>query len=83
MFNMSNLSIEPESTEKSYTFLFKDTSSESTQSKLLDMLPKQNWDGKLTFLLLALNLWVLVPFTNNNYYHCFNANSSKILPLLY
>ena len=42
MFNMSNLSIEPESTEKSYTFLFKDTSSESTQSKLLDMLPKQN-----------------------------------------
>ena len=35
---------------------FKDTSLEWIALNLLDMLPKQNWVGKLTFSLLALNL---------------------------
>ena len=27
-------------------------------------LPRQNRDGKLLFLLVALNLWIYFPFTN-------------------
>ena len=52
---MLDLSIALQPTEKSYTFLLKDTSFKSSLSTLLDMLPRQNWDEKL-FLLLALNL---------------------------
>ena len=54
MFNMSDFSIEL--TEKSYTFLFKDTSLDSIALNSLDILPKQNCVGKLTFLLSASNL---------------------------
>ena len=44
------------------------------------MLPKQNWDGKLTFLLLALNLYkCLFGLQINNYCNYCNANSNKIL----
>ena len=35
--------------EKSYTFRFKDTSLDSVALKSLDILPRQNWVGKLTF----------------------------------
>ena len=52
------------STEKSYTFPFKDTSLESIAPILLDVLPSQNSVGQLTFLLLALNLQISFPLTN-------------------
>ena len=52
---MSDLSIELQSTEKLYTFPFKDTSLDSAALNLSDILPKQNRVGKLRFLLLALN----------------------------
>ena len=42
MLNMSNLSTELELTEKSYTFLFKDTCLDSVTINPLDMLPRQN-----------------------------------------
>ena len=42
MFNMSDLSVELKLTEKSYTFSFKDTSSDSVALNPLDILPKQN-----------------------------------------
>ena len=56
MFNISDLSIELWSTEKLYTFSFKDTSINSVALNPLDILPRQNWFGKLPFLLSALNL---------------------------
>ena len=56
MFNMSDLSIELRSTKKSYTFPFKNTSLDSVALNPLDILPRQNWVGKLTFLLSAINL---------------------------
>ena len=56
MFNISDLSIELPSTEKSYTFPFKDTSLDSVLLNQLDILPRQNWVRKLTFLLSGLNL---------------------------
>ena len=37
---MTNLSIELQSTEKSYTFPFKDTSLDSVAPNPLDMLPR-------------------------------------------
>ena len=43
-------------TEKSYAFQFKDTSLDSIALNPLDILPRQNWVGKLTFLLLDSNL---------------------------
>ena len=46
MFNMSDLSIKLQSTEKPYIFPFKDTSLESAALNPLYMLPRQNWDGK-------------------------------------
>ena len=49
MFNMSDLSIEFYSTEKSYTFPFKDTSLDSEALNTSDIVPKPNWVGKLTF----------------------------------
>ena len=52
MFNMSDLSIALWWTEKSYTFSFKDT---SLGLLALDILPRQNSVGKLTFLLSALS----------------------------
>ena len=64
MFNMSDLSVELKLTEKSYTFSFKDISSDSVALNPLDILPKQNWVGKLTFLLSALNLKIYFPLTN-------------------
>ena len=42
MFNKSDLSIELSSTEKSYTFPFKDTSLDSVLLNQLDILPRQN-----------------------------------------
>ena len=39
-----------------YTFLFKDTSLKSEVPDSLDMLPRQNRVGKLTFSFSALNL---------------------------
>ena len=38
---MSDLSIKLRSTEKSYTLLFRDTSSDSVALNPLDMLPRQ------------------------------------------
>ena len=37
------------STEKSYTFPTKDISPKSRVLNSLDMVPRQNWDGKLLF----------------------------------
>ena len=59
MFNMSDLLIELKSTEKSYTFSFKDTSLDLVLLNPLDVLPRQNWVGKVTFLFSALNLKIL------------------------
>ena len=42
MFNMSDLSIELQSTEKSYTFPFKDNSLDSVALNPLEILPRQN-----------------------------------------
>ena len=61
MFNMSDSSLKFESTEKSSTFLFKNNSLDSVALNQLDILPKQNRVGKLTFLLSALNLKVSFP----------------------
>ena len=57
MLNMSHLSLILKLTEKSYSFPLKDTSLVSLESNSLDMLPIQNWEGKLTFLIsVKLNL---------------------------
>ena len=53
MFNISDLSIELQSTEKSYIFLFKDTSLDIIPLSLLEILPRKNCVIKLTFLLLT------------------------------
>ena len=82
MFNMLHLSIELQSAEKSYKFPFTDTSLDSVALNPVDILPRQNWVGKLTFLLSALNLKISFPLTTNNYYQHYNVNSSKILCLL-
>ena len=42
MFNMSDLSIELELTEKSFTFSFKDTSLDSVALNPLGILPRKN-----------------------------------------
>ena len=42
MVNMSDLSTELQSTEKSYTVPFKDTSPDSVALNSLDILPRQN-----------------------------------------
>ena len=64
MFNMSDLSKELWLTEKSCTFPFKDTSQHSVALNLLEILPRQNCVGKLSFLLLALNLSISFALTN-------------------
>ena len=56
MFNTSDLPIEIKSTEKSCTFPFKITSLDSLALNPLDLLSRQNWVGKLTYSLSALNL---------------------------
>ena len=56
MFNMSDLSIELQSTKTSYTFPIKDTSLDWILLNLLDMILRQNWVWKVIFLLPALNL---------------------------
>ena len=61
---MSDLLIELQSTEKLYTFPFKDTSLDSATLNLSDILPKQNRVGKLRFVLSALNLINSFPLTN-------------------
>ena len=58
VFNFWDLLTEMYSTEKPYTFLFKDTSLDSVALNPLEILPKQNWVGRLTFLLSALNLQI-------------------------
>ena len=64
MFNMPDSSIELESTEKPSTSPFKDNSLDSLVLNPLDILPRQNWAKKLTFLLSALNLKSSFPLTN-------------------
>ena len=56
MFQMSGLSVALKSTEKLYTFPFKEISLELIVPNVydMDMLFRQNWGGKLTFLLSAL-----------------------------
>ena len=55
MFNMSHLSIELLSTEKSYNFPFKDISLDSVALNPLEIFPKKKWLVTLTFLLPVLN----------------------------
>ena len=55
MFNMSYLSIELWSTEKQYTFSFKDASPDSAAFNPLEKLLRHYWVGKLIFLLSVLN----------------------------
>ena len=43
---------------------FKDTSLDSVALNPLKILPRQNWVGKLTFLLSALNLKIYFLLTN-------------------
>ena len=47
---MRDLSIELQSTEKSYTFPFKGSSPHSVLQNPLNILLRENWVGKLTFL---------------------------------
>ena len=61
---MSDLSMELYSTEKLYTFPFKDTSIDSLALNPPDILYKQNRIGKLTFLLSALNFIISLPLRN-------------------
>ena len=49
MFKISDLSADLQSTEKSCTFPFKDTSLHSVFVNALEILSRQNWVGKLTF----------------------------------
>ena len=63
MFNMSDLSRDLESTEKPYTFPFKDTCLDSLALNSLEVLPRQNCVGKLTFLFFALKLKIIFPLT--------------------
>ena len=63
MFNMSDLSIELQSFEKSNTFSFKDSALDSVALSPLDIFPRENWVGKLTFSLSALNLKIYFPLT--------------------
>ena len=49
MFNTSGFSIELQSAEKSYAFPSKDTSLDSVALYQLDIPPRQNCIGKLTF----------------------------------
>ena len=56
MFNMSNLPIAFQSTEKSQTFPCKHISLDSLARNALDMLCRQNWVGKLIVLLSLLFL---------------------------
>ena len=66
MFNNLDLSIALQSTEKSYTLPFKDTSPDSKGLNLLDMLPWQNWVEKWTFLLTFLtSLEIFLLYTFN------------------
>ena len=65
MFNMSDMLIALQSTGKSNTFPFKDISLDLVALNSLDILLRQNWVGKLTFLLSALNLKIYFPLTNN------------------
>ena len=64
MFNMSDLSIALQSTEKAYTFPFKDIFLDSIAPNPLDMLPKQIWVRNSTFSSSALNLKIYFPLTN-------------------
>ena len=73
MCNISNLSIELKSTEKTYTFPFKDTSLDSVARNSLDMLLRMNRVGKFKFSLSALTLQISFPLTTKYYQHC-NAN---------
>ena len=50
--------------EKSYTFQFKDTSLDSVLVNPIEILPTQNWVGKLTFLLSALSWNISFALTN-------------------
>ena len=52
---MSDLSTESLSTERSYTFPFKDTSLDSVALNPLHISQRQNWVGKLKLLLSAFN----------------------------
>ena len=70
MFTVLALSVELQSTEKSYTFSFKDTSLGPIKPILLDMLPTQNWAGRLNISFLE---------QISNYYHYFNIKTSNIL----
>ena len=56
MFNMSDLSIKLKSTEKSCIFPCKDPYLDSVALIPVDMLPRENWVVKLTFLISALKL---------------------------
>ena len=60
---MSDLSIEPQSIEKLYTFTLKDTSFESTLLDLLNMLPRLNLDGKLNIFIISFK-FIDFSFTN-------------------
>ena len=61
---MSDWSIEFYSTEKSYTYPFKDTSLDLLALNPLDILPRQTWVGMSILLLSALNLNLSFPITN-------------------
>ena len=56
MFNMPDLSIPLQFTEKSDILPLNDTSPDWAISKFSDMLPRQNSLGKYVFLLSTLNL---------------------------
>ena len=63
MFNMSDLSIELELTEKSYTFLFNNFP-DSVLLNPLDALSKQSQVVNVALLLSALNLKISFPLPN-------------------
>ena len=74
----SDLSKELYSTERPYTFSFKDTSLNSVLLNPSNILPKQSRVERLTLLLLALNLKIY-NVNSNIYCVCFSKINSRLI----
>ena len=63
MFYISDLSTELQLTEKSYIFPFTDTSLDPVLLDPLEILSRQNWVGKLEFI-ISFKFKDFFPLTN-------------------
>ena len=90
MLNMSDLSIELKSTEKSYTFPFKDTFLDSVVLNPLDILPRQKWVGKLNIFIFGfkfidffsiykqITITCIIMPTETQFFICFSKINIKL-----